>query len=177
MKLWDTFGAKLYGVNMLKNKNYNGAPIMDRWIFESGHKYERMKGFKKLTWQLYISDWQSIKKTVGMNKYDFYDVVLSGNVKSLAKIVADPEKKAAFFEALEVDYDGASWAKDWPDVKEVATRSGASTRNYQAMADAVACIITALKDGCAVVHDNFMKDDYETINSRRRNNEINKNDL
>ena len=162
---------------MIKNINHDGGPIWDQWKLDDNIRYSRKKGFKNLAWQIQISDWSDIKKTVGLNKYDFVDIVLTGNVGNLAKILVDPDKRIAFFEALNVDFRQIDWAEDFPAIKPVTTRSGTSTRNYQAMADAVVCIITALKDHCFVSHDNFIQENYMTINGRRRKNGIKQNDL
>ena len=116
------------------------------------------------------------KKTVGLNKYDFVDIVLTGNVGNLSKILSDPDKRAAFFEALNVDFRKIEWAEEFTETNKPTTRS-TSTRNFQAMADAVVCIITALKDHCFVLHDNFIEENYTTINGRRRRNGIKHNDL
>ena len=177
-KCWDSFGAKLLGVNMLKNINEDGTPIWSNWKHSDDTNYTRKKGFKNLAWQIYITDWVKFKNLnkVGLNKYDYVDIVLSGNVGSLAKILVDTAKRDAFFEALNIDYRNIGWKVNFPAIVEVTTRSGTG-RNHQAMADAVVCIITALRDHCLVSHDNFIHENYVTINGRRRKNNIKQNEL
>ena len=106
------------------------------------------------------------------------ELVLTENVGTLAKILCDKAKKEDVFDALGIDYKHVGWSKDFKEeASPMMTRSGTSTRNFQAMADAVFCITEALKEGCYVSHDNFITEDYMVINGRRRLNNIKNNEL
>ena len=185
-KRWHAFSAKLLGVNIYTNRNYDGTTIFNNgcWTDDEGRSYKRKSQALRLNLakQMVANEWSSYIRIKDINKLDIREMFLTESVESLARIMLNKVKRAEIFKLFHIDYNSIRFKKDMAEIIEEENKGRSQTRkskqdlkeslnrDFDSEAAAICCIFTALEDGCKLGHKDVLGEDYVTVNGRRKSN-------